>query len=64
MDKRLNPQSATETLSLIIQIWKCSETVNDFESEMACKRQSVPRRKTCRDYSPHIYVRDWVKPKE
>ena len=37
---KLNRLSATDTLSLIIQIWKCSETVNDFESEMACNRQS------------------------
>lgn len=31
--KRLNHQSAAETLSLVIQIWKCSQTVNGFESE-------------------------------
>ena len=45
--KGLNHQSAAEPLSLVCQIWKCSQTVNDSESEMACKRQSIPRRKTC-----------------
>ena len=31
--KGLNHQSAAETLSLIIQIWKCSESINGFEPE-------------------------------
>ena len=31
--ERLNQRSAAETLSLIIQIWKCSESINDFESK-------------------------------
>ena len=31
--KGLNHQSAAETLSLIIQIWKCSQSVNGFESK-------------------------------
>ena len=44
----LNHQSAAETLSLInsdMEVFR--DFVNDFESEMACKRQSKPRRKTC-----------------
>ncbi len=29
----LNHRSAAEPLSLVIQIWKCSQSINDFESK-------------------------------